>query len=323
MTSFGYRNDPVYITDNSVANIRIWTESGVGSLATSNSNTILRMNSPGPLSLGSGGVADRFYMTSFGNVGIGTTNPALHGTTALTVSANTTWSPLEVDNGLSYTGATNCSDGCRLIELYGAGSWMGEVSVRGGTAYYSNGSDRRLKDNIEAVDPVEALNRLMNLPVRSFNFKAFPDGQRMEGFLADEAQSIVPYAVGGYKNQVDAQGKPIYQTLDYSKLTPLLTAGIQGLNNKIDPFYNGISIDSTVNTSAPFMKINDVGNIGIGTMNPMAKLDINGTSTIIEIPYTPITSGSACVKGTQSWDENYLYICTASNTWKRAALSNF
>jgi hypothetical protein len=35
------------------------------------------------------------------------------------------------------------------------------------------------------------------------------------------------------------------------------------------------------------------------------------------------TSGSNGAAGDIAWDANYIYVCTASNTWKRVALSTF
>jgi hypothetical protein len=38
---------------------------------------------------------------------------------------------------------------------------------------------------------------------------------------------------------------------------------------------------------------------------------------------TPATSGAACVTGAIEWDTGFIYICTATNTWKRATLASF
>jgi hypothetical protein len=38
---------------------------------------------------------------------------------------------------------------------------------------------------------------------------------------------------------------------------------------------------------------------------------------------TASTSSAACQTGQIEFDSNYLYACTGSNTWKRAARSNF
>jgi hypothetical protein len=37
----------------------------------------------------------------------------------------------------------------------------------------------------------------------------------------------------------------------------------------------------------------------------------------------PATSSAACSVGQFSWDDSYYYLCTASNTWKRIALTSF
>ena len=164
-----------------------------------------------------------------GFVGIGTASP----NAALAVWGSTSWTPLEIHNNINAQGGNDCtSGGCRQIEMYGNGTWMGEVYVQNGAAYYGNGSDYRLKENIRPV--TDALERVLQLRPYSFNYKSAPGGQRMEGFLAHEAQAVIPYAVGGKKDAVDAQGKPIYQTVDYSKLTPILTAAIQELKSLFD-----------------------------------------------------------------------------------------
>lgn len=38
---------------------------------------------------------------------------------------------------------------------------------------------------------------------------------------------------------------------------------------------------------------------------------------------TPASSATACVTGSMEWDASFIYICTATNTWKRATLAAF
>jgi len=73
---------------------------------------------------------------------------------------------------------------------------------------------------------VQALN-----PV---NFEWIADGTRVDGFLAHEAQAVVPEAVTGTKDELDADGNPKYQGIDQSKIVPLLTAALQEALTKID-----------------------------------------------------------------------------------------
>jgi hypothetical protein len=60
------------------------------------------------------------------------------------------------------------------------------------------------------------------------------DGTRTDGFLAHEAQAVVPECVTGTKDAVGADGKPEYQGIDQSKLVPLLTAALQEALTKIE-----------------------------------------------------------------------------------------
>ena len=55
-----------------------------------------------------------------------------------------------------------------------------------------------------------------------------------DGFLAHEAQTVVPEAVIGTHNEVDNEGNPVYQGIDQSKLVPLLTAALQEAITKIE-----------------------------------------------------------------------------------------
>lgn len=38
---------------------------------------------------------------------------------------------------------------------------------------------------------------------------------------------------------------------------------------------------------------------------------------------TPASASAAGTVGTMSWDANYIYICTATNTWKRVAIATW
>jgi hypothetical protein len=59
------------------------------------------------------------------------------------------------------------------------------------------------------------------------------------------------------------------------------------------------------------------------TVNPA--MVISGGSNTIRISTfkTPLTSGAIGTMGDICWDPNYIYICVATNTWKRATLNAF
>ena len=52
--------------------------------------------------------------------------------------------------------------------------------------------------------------------------------------MAHEAQTVVPEAITGTQDAVDADGNPDYQGIDQSKLVPLLTASLQEAITKIE-----------------------------------------------------------------------------------------
>ena len=60
------------------------------------------------------------------------------------------------------------------------------------------------------------------------------------------------------------------------------------------------------------------GNVGIGTTNPSGKLDVNDNRIRVRTSKTPATAGAAGNAGEICWDSDYIYICVATNTWKRA-----
>ena len=77
--------------------------------------------------------------------------------------------------------------------------------------------------------------------------------------------------------------------------------------------------------------------VGIFKSSPTVALDVTGAikssstitaTTSISTPvlnitssFTPATITSVGVAGQISWDANYVYVCTATNTWRRSALS--
>jgi len=108
---------------------------------------------------------------------------------------------------------------------------VGTITTSGSSTSYNTSSDHRLKENV--VDFSGATTRLKQLKPKRFNFVVDAD-TTVDGFLAHEVQSVVPEAIRGTHNEVDADGNPVYQGIDQSKLVPLLTAALQEALTKID-----------------------------------------------------------------------------------------
>jgi len=128
--------------------------------------------------------------------------------------------------------ANNGAVGTQLVMFFGGGTTLGTISRSGTSSVaYATSSDYRLKTNLEPL--TGAMARLAQIPVHRFNWLADSQGQKVDGFLAHEAGAIVPECVVGTKDAVDADGKPVYQGIDQSKLVPLLVAAVQELAARV------------------------------------------------------------------------------------------
>jgi hypothetical protein len=141
------------------------------------------------------------------------------------------------------TSASSPFDGCKIaidanssdgIRLRSAGvamrfiatstsTFVGSITTTASATAYNTSSDYRLKEDWVAV--ADASTRVNALKPVNFSWKV--DGTRVDGFLAHEVAEVVPEAITGEKDAVDAEGKPVYQGIDQSKLVPLLTAALQ------------------------------------------------------------------------------------------------
>ena len=111
------------------------------------------------------------------------------------------------------------------------GNTRGSITNSGSTQLsFNTSSDYRLKENVVAIS--DGITRLKTLKPSRFNFKEDPN-LTVDGFIAHEV-TAVPESVTGTKDEVDSDGKPIYQGIDQSKLVPLLTAALQEAITKIE-----------------------------------------------------------------------------------------
>ena len=115
------------------------------------------------------------------------------------------------------------SDGA-IVNFYKSTSAVGSISVNGSATAYNTSSDYRLKENVDYT--WDATTRLKQLKPARFNFKVDAD-TTVDGFLAHEAQAVVPECVTGTKDEVDGDGVAVMQGIDQSKLVPLLVKALQ------------------------------------------------------------------------------------------------
>jgi hypothetical protein len=123
----------------------------------------------------------------------------------------------------------NTSDGS-LILMLRAGSIVGSISVTGSATAYNTSSDYRLKHDVQPM--TSGLATISALKPVTYKWNA--DNTDGEGFIAHELKSVVPSAVSGEKDAVDAEGNIVSQGVDYSKIVVHLVAAIQELSAKND-----------------------------------------------------------------------------------------
>ena len=196
----------------------------------------------GILALKSGAGTEGIILDSSSNLLVGTTSTAK---TSL---------GFRIEGGQANTSRGSGGDFMLFFDT-AAGATVGTISNSGGSSTsYNTSSDYRLKTDAQPMTGASARVQALN-PV---NFEWIADGSRVDGFLAHEAQAIVPEAVTGTKDAMrdeeyevtpavlDDDGNettsavmgtrnvPDMQGIDQSKLVPLLTAALQEALTKID-----------------------------------------------------------------------------------------
>ncbi len=204
------------IRDDGDANLRFFTNTG---------NTVNAYIAP----------AERMRIDSSGKL--------LHGKTSSNIASDGTEIQYGTGGVIVITNSGNGVNNLILNSRYGAGtqypisfrfsgSEVGYVAVTSSSASFVSSSDYRLKENV--VDISDGINRVKQLKPKRFNFIVDTD-TTVDGFLAHEAQTVVPEAVTGEKDGERMQG------IDQSKLVPLLTAALQEAIAKIETLEQRLS----------------------------------------------------------------------------------
>ena len=116
-----------------------------------------------------------------------------------------------------------------VLNFYKANNSAGTISVTPTVCTFNSVSDYRLK---EAVKPItNGLTRVNALKPASYKWKL--NGSDGEGFLAHELSEVVPIAVTGEKDAVNADGSIDAQAIDMSRIVPILVAAIQELTARV------------------------------------------------------------------------------------------
>jgi hypothetical protein len=171
---------------------------------------------------GASSPTERMRIRNTGTLCVGTSDAEVSSTNIFTRSTGTKYGFLD---------QTSAATGYPAGFFNSSGSLVGYISTGASSTTYSTTSDYRLKENV--VPLTGAIERLSQLQVHRFNFIADPD-ITVDGFIAHEAQAVVPECVTGEKDAVNEDGSVKPQGIDQSKLVPLLTAALQEAIGRIE-----------------------------------------------------------------------------------------
>jgi hypothetical protein len=108
---------------------------------------------------------------------------------------------------------------------------IGSITQNGTTGVlFNTSSDYRLKDSVKPLSG--GLARINALKPSIYKWKS--DGSAGEGFLAHELAEVVPFAVSGEKDAVNADGSIKSQGIDMSRIVPILVAAIKELTARVE-----------------------------------------------------------------------------------------
>jgi len=124
-------------------------------------------------------------------------------------------------------------------------------------------------------------------------------------------------------NNQTADGFPNYDKVFVPRWVLRATNGAESSGNAGSDFAIVRYSDAGAAMDTPFSIKRSNAYVGVGTNAPTAPLDVNNSKIRLRTPTTPASATATGNQGDIVWDTDYLYICVATNTWKRTPLSTW
>jgi hypothetical protein len=205
----------------------------------------------------SGGAASKLLLNEMGgDVIIGSGNVDIASFSSAGASVGMNLNPKT--NAMEVSTSANVGGGQYHYKFYNSNGFVGNILTNGSATSFNTSSDYRLKENV--VSMAGSIDRLKALKPSRFNFIADAD-TTVDGFLAHEAQEVVPECATGTKDAMMTEeyevtpavmdGETVvteavmgerevedYQSIDQSKLVPLLVSALQEAIARIETLEN-------------------------------------------------------------------------------------
>jgi hypothetical protein len=203
------------------------------------------------------------YAAVFGNQSNHPTQFTTNGTTRMTIDGGgqvmlgrataasgygATFYPFGSANNIVVVYNKDYNGGSDVMQFMTMDTIVGKIQTGSSSTTFATSSDYRLKTDVQPMTGAIARVKLL----KPCNFEWINTGERVDGFLAHEAQEVVPESVTGTKDAMmdeeyevtaatdteaavmGTRSVPDMQGIDQSKLVPLLTATIQELIARIE-----------------------------------------------------------------------------------------
>jgi len=235
-----------------------------------------------------------------------TDNPIVIGTTALTFLQNTgnSFSIINV------VGSANVvANGVSSTVSFASGN---NISITGNAAAdivtFSLSDSPSVSGNISgnsifATNVISAAGNIFGGGIRSTTSATAPSNPSVGDFW--------------YNTTTNAQYRFTFDGTDYFWLDDYgSTLGIDGSFNAITNGTSNITIANTNSNAA--VSINGTSNVAV-----FANTGFYTTALNVTTSFTPVSSSATGVAGQITWDSNYVYVCIATNTWKRSQINTW
>jgi hypothetical protein len=103
----------------------------------------------------------------------------------------------------------------------------------------------------------------------------------------------------------------------------LTLTGKTGFTNPYTLDTSSNSGSLTISVSSAVERFVSLQNTGAGVMSLIVEGTITGSNLIVTTSQTPASASATGTTGTIAWDSGFLYVCVATNTWKRVAIATW